>query len=305
MNAQLASDRIITDRLRSLADSLPAVLEAEPEAVHKARVASRRVREALPVVLAQAPARRAARLRRSFRRVTRALGAVRELDVTRALLDEVLRDDPEAAPALERLVRELGDERSTRREQMLSRLDAIDFESLVGRIERLMDERADESDEARALPAAIEGTLGVRVARRVRALEVAVDRAGGLYAVEALHAVRIATKKLRYVGELASDMRIVRSRRPLTALRAAQETLGAMHDEQVLAERLRRLALEQDAGGSVARVLDRLDRTCRERHARYLAMRPRVLAAAAQLVEAVTGARRSHPEPVEPAATVH
>jgi CHAD domain-containing protein len=305
MNAQLASDRIITDRLRALADSLPAVLEAEPAAVHKARVASRRVREALPVVLAQAPARRSARLRRSFRRVTRALGALRELDVTRGLLDDVLREDAHAAASLARLLHELDDERAARREQMLTRLDAIDFESLVERIERLMDERADESDEARALPAAIQGTLGVRVARRVRALEVAVERAGSLYAVEALHAVRIATKKLRYVGELATDMRVVRSRRSLTALRTVQETLGALHDQQVLAERLRRYAIEHDEGGAVTRVIGRLEDDCRERHARYLALRPRLLDAAARVLEAVTAPREPQAAPAEPAATVH
>ena len=240
MNAQLASDRVITLRLRALADSLPAVLDAEPEGVHQARVASRRVREALPVVLAQAPAGRSATLRRSFRRVTRALGPLREIDVTLHLLGEVTRGDERSGEALSDLHHRLVAERGVRRDEMLARLDEIDFESLVGRIERLMDARADESDEARALPTAIEGTLGLRVARRVRALELDVERAGSLYAIEALHRVRIAIKKLRYVLELAHEMRRLRSRRPITVLRDAQAALGQLHDEQVLADWIRR-----------------------------------------------------------------
>jgi CHAD domain-containing protein len=274
--------------------------------VHKARVASRRVREALPVVLAQAPARRSARLRRSFRRVTRALGPLRELDVTRRVLDEWMLEDPAIAPVVSGLARRLDEQRPERRDEMLARLDEVDFESLVTRIERLMDERADESDEARALPDAIEGTLGIRVARRGRALDLAVGRAGGLYAVDALHRVRIAIKKLRYALELAVDMRMLRSRRPLGLLRSVQEVLGRLHDEQVVVDRIRRYARDEDAEPpALAAALDRIEARCRERHASYLALRPRLLAAAAQAVATVTVPRPRVGRATQPAATVH
>jgi len=308
MNAVLASDRVITLRLRALADSLPAVLDAEPDGVHRARVASRRVREALPVVLAQAPARRSARLRRSFRRVTRALGPLREVDVTLGLLEDVTRDDLGATAALEGLQRDLEAERGSRRDEMLARLDTIDFESLVERIERLMEARADESDEARALPAAIDGTLGVRVARRVRALEVAIEAAGSLYAVESLHRVRIAIKKLRYALELAQEMRRLRSRRPITVLRDAQAALGRLHDEQVLAAWIRRSVSQAEGGERTAAadaVLERIETRCREHHGRYLAIRPRLLAAAEQALVAITSPRPARVPSADATVTVH
>jgi CHAD domain-containing protein len=304
MNAQLASDRVITNRLRALADSLPAVLEAAPEGVHKARVASRRVREALPVVLAQAPARRSARLRRAFRRVTRALGPLREIDVTLNLLDQLAAPSA-AGVVLDDLHHRLEQERGARRDDMLSRLDAIDFESLVGRIERLMDDRADESDEARALPAAIEGTLGLRVARRVRALEVAVARAGSLYAIEPLHEVRIATKKLRYVLELAVDMKALRSRRPLRTLHDVQDALGRLHDDHVLGDWIRRVARDHEVAPEVTAALDRVDRRCREHHARYLELRAKAVGAAEQALTAITAPHAASRPAPEPAATVH
>jgi CHAD domain-containing protein len=49
--------------------------------VHQARVASRRLREALPVLRASVHQSRLGRVRRQVRRMTRALGPVRELDV--------------------------------------------------------------------------------------------------------------------------------------------------------------------------------------------------------------------------------
>jgi CHAD domain-containing protein len=305
MNAQLASDRVITLRLRALADSLPAVLEADAEGVHKARVASRRVREALPVVLAQAPPGRAARLRRSFRRVTRALGPLREIDVTLQLLDDVAASEEQASPVLDQLRERLERERDVRRQQMLTKLDTIDFESLVSRIERLMDDRADESDEARALPAAIAGTLGLRVARRVRTLERAIDQAGGLYAVEALHRVRIAVKKARYALELAQEMKQLRSKRALTVLRDAQEALGQLHDDQVLASWIGRAASDQADPASVAHVLERIEQRSRTAHAQYIALRPRLLAAVEAALTALTPSRAADGPAAETSATVH
>ena len=60
--------------------------DVDPEAVHQARVASRRLREVLPIVLA--PGGRTERLRRTVRRLTRTLGPVRELDVVRRAVSQ-------------------------------------------------------------------------------------------------------------------------------------------------------------------------------------------------------------------------
>lgn len=310
MNALITSDRVITRRLRALADTLPAAFEAAPSGIHKARVASRRVREALPIVLAQAPSKKAARLRRSFRRVTRALGPVRELDVTLGLLDEGLQGDEAAIEALAGFRRSLEADRASRRVHMLAQLDAIDFEVLVERIEHLMDERADETEEAHTLPAAIAGTLGVRVARRVRGLRVAVENAGPLYAPEALHAVRITVKKLRYALELAHEMRDLPSRRPLTRLRAAQDLLGHLHDDEVLVGRLRsaenaRPIDDEPARRAVGDLIARIEVRCRERHARYVSGRDRLLAAAESALEALSAAQSRRTPPESPVATVH
>ena len=68
--------------------SLPAARAGEVSAIHQARVATRRLREALPLVARGAPGRK---LARAVRRLTRALGPVRELDVALLTLGELAR----------------------------------------------------------------------------------------------------------------------------------------------------------------------------------------------------------------------
>ena len=60
--------------------------------MHRARVATRRLREALPVLDGERRGLR--RLRKDLRALTRALGPVRELDVTLGLIVRLLHDEP-------------------------------------------------------------------------------------------------------------------------------------------------------------------------------------------------------------------
>ena len=58
--------------------------------------------------------------------------------------------------------------------------------------------------------------------------------AGHMYAPEQLHQVRIAAKKLRYAMELALDAGVKSASAPVRAVKRAQDTLGRLHDLQVL-----------------------------------------------------------------------
>ena len=61
---------------------LPSAIAGDDRGVHQARVASRRLREAVPVLAAGLKHSKAGKASRKIRRLTRALGTVRELDVT-------------------------------------------------------------------------------------------------------------------------------------------------------------------------------------------------------------------------------
>src|SRR5688500_14137189 len=80
------SELLIRQRLNVLTRSLTGAQKGDVEQLHQARVATRRLREALPLVASGARGRKMAR---TMRRLTRALGPVRELDVALLTLDEL------------------------------------------------------------------------------------------------------------------------------------------------------------------------------------------------------------------------
>ena len=83
------SELLIRQRLAALTRTLPSASSGDVNAIHQARVATRRVRAALPIVTRGSRRRK---LKKSFTRLTRALGGVRELDVALLTLDELASD---------------------------------------------------------------------------------------------------------------------------------------------------------------------------------------------------------------------
>jgi CHAD domain-containing protein len=310
MNAQSAPDRLMTRRLRALADTLPAAVEGDVSGVHKARVASRRVREALPVVLAQASSKKSRRLKRAFQEVTRVLGPLREADVTLGLARGLAKERPDTADALAWVTRGVEAERQQLRERMRATIDEMDFEALVDRIDTAMHAGPHDPEDERALGAAMAAALAIRVSRRVRDLRRAIEAAGALYAPEPIHLVRIAVKKLRYALELAYDLKLLHSRRPVTQLKAAQDTLGRLHDDQMLLTRVaqtqsRLSPRERDTIDTLDEVVRVLEARCREEHARYMHERDRMLWAASTALDELTTATPPRAEPESAGMTIH
>ena len=88
MKPTTPSEMLIRQRLAAVTRMLPGARDGDAESLHQARVATRRLREALPLV---AQGSRGRKLEKSVRRLTRALGPVRELDVALITLDELQR----------------------------------------------------------------------------------------------------------------------------------------------------------------------------------------------------------------------
>jgi CHAD domain-containing protein len=270
------SEEVLRKRLRALARALPAAAEGDADAVHKARVASRRVREALPVLLAEAASKGRRRVRRQVERITRALGPVRELDVSAALVEELAREIGATDPSLSLLRSDIERERSIKRDRLVAKLQHVNARRLQQRAERLWSDAAARVPLWELSAAAV---LIVRLTRRVDDLEAAADTAGPLYGGDPIHQVRIAVKKLRYAFELARDLRLLRSRRVLDELRGMQETLGRLNDLQVLVRRAEalRASLPRLRAEALTALVATLETRCREQHARYLARRERLL----------------------------
>ena len=267
------------------------VERGDVRAIHRTRVASRRLRELLPVL--QIDPDVCARLLRDLRRATRALGRVRELDVTVQLVEDLRRDagtltaDIGLAVVSDRL----------RRGRAVAHARAAgkgrfgdDLKRLAKRLERLVVhlERRATRDSRRWRWA-----LEARIARRAEVLAAAIEKAGPFYLPEPVHSVRIALKKLRYALELDREAGGGTTTAVVGRFVRAQELLGVLHDRQLLIEHLRTTqgALadrQRRASREIDSVIAHLEDECRTLHARYVRQRSGLSEAAQELVPKAT-----------------
>jgi CHAD domain-containing protein len=277
MEHSALSVALLRQRLVSLLKFMPAAQAGDETSVHQARVASRRLREALPVLGARADEQQLDRVQKRVRRITRALGPVRELDVTLLLLAEL--EGKEAAPlrAIERVRTAVLEERRKRRTEMLDEITPSRLDKLTRRLVRVA------APEARArVTRNAKEEAAAQAALRARNLKAAIERAGGIYLPDRLHRVRVEAKKLRYALEIQRELTKARAIAGLARLRNEQDMLGRMHDLEILIDKARgvqsTLHPRDRRGMAELNTLIRvLEEECREGHAAYMRGRPALL----------------------------
>ncbi len=282
---------LLKTRLDRFTRMLPGVDTGDERALHRARVASRRLREIVPIL--QLDAGVTDKLGRRLRKITRRLGHVRELDVMLALINELRHAHSEHTDALTRLAAVAAKGRDETRKDLAERLPKENLERVARKLDHVVqtlrrseNDRADQRRPGRARSAA--WAIDARVARRAERLREALNDSTAVYLPERLHDVRIAIKKLRYALELSGSLGHENRAPALRTLKRAQDILGRMHDLQVLIDRVREVqASLMPANLGVWRRMDALvvalDEMCRVLHARYLRLRPSVESVARHL----------------------
>jgi CHAD domain-containing protein len=261
---------LLARRTRALQRYLPAAIRGDDHGVHQARVATRRLREAVPVLTAGVKGSKAARAKRKIRRLTRALGTVRELDVTMHVLNELARRPEIPRNALEDVRAHVLAESDERRKVMLERLEDVNTQKLGRRLHSVAAALA--VGDANAW----RQTLGARILKRAKRFSDAVHEAGHIYAPDRLHQVRIAAKKLRYALELADDGGVAAAHPLVNELKRTQDTLGRLHDLQVLQHHVAEVQSAPPmrrggADGGLDAIGRALEAECRHLHGKYLA----------------------------------
>jgi CHAD domain-containing protein len=267
MNVRHPYDGLWRKRLDALDKVWPQFLAGETEALHKARVASRRIREALPIVGVHASPAKVKKLRRKMRSLTRYLGPIRELDVELGMIEKRLAGD-EARSALSAIRREVAARRQALRQKLKDDKPIGDLKKLRKKLEKVSAPKG-EHDPEDGWRAVLASTL----LRRAKRLKAALDEAGPLYAPERIHAVRIATKKLRYALEIAADAGQAGVTPVLKGLKREQERLGHLHDLQSLLKHVQRAQASPRVGARLAELTayaDTLERECRTLHAQFV-----------------------------------
>ena len=270
------SELLIRQRMNALTRALPGAREGDPLLVHQARVASRRLREALPLVASGSKGRK---LGRSARRLTRALGPVRELDVALEMLEGMTTGSEAPRGAIARLKQVVREERQRMHTEMCSRVNRVDVEKLR---RRAASAAAKGADRPRRDPRRV-AAAQLRAARRANRLREAIESAAGLYLPDRLHQVRIAVKKLRYAMEVSRELSGSRATARIRTLKEAQDLLGHMHDHEVLIARVRGIQSSTPnlrLSADLDKLVRRLETEARQIHGQYMALRKKLLAIA-------------------------
>ena len=273
---------------------LHGLAEGDVRALHRTRVATRRLREILPVL--QLKPDLAERLGRRLKKVTTRLGPVRELDVLGQLTDELEESGRHDAQVLRRVSAAIAGECRQAREHLYAKLPTGELRRIADKLEKIAGD-LQERKPSREWRWAVDA----RVSRRAATVTQALDEAGSLYVPERLHHVRIALKKLRYSLEVASESAGGKSTPDITTLKRHQDILGRLHDLQVLMDRVRQiqpsLALpDVTMWRRVDALLTTLENDCRRLHAKFMHQQNSVRA----ICERVSRAGESH-APTRPA----
>lgn len=213
-----------------LANAAGSVQGSEPEFVHQARVAVRRVRSAARLL--GTAAGWPAALDGDLRWIARRLGAVRDWDVLQALTLPALEA---AVPAAIPLVAQAAELRRRDDAALGEAISGARYARLALKLMRWASSAADDGP-----------TLAAAAGKRLRRLHRSLFDSAAFFVVlpvDEQHRVRIRAKRLRYALDLfACALPAKATRRYLEALARLQDELGALNDAVVAEELAPRLA---------------------------------------------------------------
>ncbi len=247
-----------SERLRRLTRALPRVLDSDdPKAVHRARVAARRVEEYLAALFPDPPTKKLRKFHKLLRNIRRDLGGWRNCDVVLSIVGKNKRrarnDGHESAWRLVEAYVEKERRREIKRARR--RIDGLDIRGITDKWQDLLNS---EKPKPADLQARLDTAAGKWQSSLTDAERTRCD--------SELHEFRIATKKLRYRLELAQELE--RDVAPLLeTLKGLQRVLGKWHDHEIadrmIAESLARpkiLLREFRAAQTLLKELEKDDR---------------------------------------------
>ncbi len=231
----LFASEALTKRLWALLDEAGGVREnLDPEYLHRMRVASRRLRNAMDLFSGCFPSSALKAWEKEARRLAKVLGEARDADVAIASLRKCLESlgDPRLKPGVERLLLRLAQRRERCQVKVTAALDHLEDSRL----------KTDMPEALRGLAvemrlSGLEESSGVvaahalrTISRRFAEFEAFDPVADHPERIDELHSMRIAAKHLRYTLEVYRPLFAGRLAQVLDRLKTIQDFLGEIHD---------------------------------------------------------------------------
>lgn len=243
LGSRLLAAKYIRRQAKQLASQLEGVRAAEDiEFVHRARVATRRLRAALRMFDDCFTRKRVRRWRNAVRRTAGKLGSARDRDVQIELLCGTLAtlNARECFPGISRILVQLEREREDLQRKVVRAVDRIEADGVLSEMQRVtkkaLRKEASWAENVQTPPAYS------RTERQVlRQLDHLLRQQGSLANPEdreSHHVMRIAAKRLRYTLEIARPVHPGRLEEFVEATRRVQSLLGDVHDCDVWIDQL-------------------------------------------------------------------
>lgn len=223
------------------------------EHIHRMRVASRRLRAALPLFAPCFSAKKVAAWGAPLRKVTRSLGAARDMDVQMECLNRFLAGVKlsQHIPGVRRIHLRWAQQRQKLQTRVLAVLDEMQRSRIFEKMGSALLPYTLGVDPNQPPPGGLYELAD-------RAIGTALDEFLSFEPfitqpekIAELHQMRIAAKKLRYTLEIFAPIYAEKLASTITVLRSAQDLLGEIHDCDVWAQALPQF-LEQEKQKTIA-----------------------------------------------------
>jgi CHAD domain-containing protein len=234
------------------------------EYIHRMRVASRRLRAALPLFRICFPDNQYKKWLQEITRITRALGDARDADVQIAFLQKTLKkiqkesglqeksiaaNQPSREPAIRFLLLALQKKRVILQKHVVLAIAGLEKSRVTDEMHLVFTTMHADIRTTRKRP----GMLGIpplaalRIGKRLSTLLSYETWVLHPDAVAEHHATRIAAKKLRYTMEIYGSVYRNNLAKPLVRVKKIQEILGDIHDCDVWIDQITVLLLRERA----------------------------------------------------------
>lgn len=209
-----------------------ARLSKDIEYVHRLRVASRRIRSAIPIFKGCYTKHQASSWDKQITKVTHSLGETRNADIQIQLLENIISqvDNLKFRPGMRRLLMRLSQNRQNLQERVNHTIDHLLKNGVLEEIEQSFSPISFLNPDLVAQPAAI---YQLSFATIKTGLKRFITYEPFLYQPQNYikhHEMRIAAKQLRYSMEFFASLYRDNLGESLKAVRESQENLGLMHD---------------------------------------------------------------------------
>lgn len=237
------------EQVQSIEDEIEGALVGKDiEHIHQLRVASRRLRNAFRCFEDCLPNKKLSTWQDETRRITRALGSARDLDIQIDLLDQCYQDDldDKFKPGYRRLLLRIKQSRTIAQKKVHKVLSQLKEGDILVKMRAFLEKLADKSKGSYLFtPSLYQRSFSTinKVLEEFLAYEQFIYSPEN---VEQLHAMRIAGKRLRYSLEIFAPIYNKSLLPHVQVMKDIQDLLGAIHDADVWIDWLPKFIEEEE-----------------------------------------------------------